>query len=150
MRKSGQAGRDDGYDVAERRYLRIRQLARYSRERRLAEAAKGDANDALWAIEAIRDYNPEPDPDKIKAKVLLINAAEDHANPAELGTVERDEATQAWRVCANPRRTQYPRPFQPFLCRAVEALSDRVHEDSGPAARSRSRINPQYQHGQAR
>ena len=58
-------------------------------ERRLAEAAKGDANDALWAIEAIMDYNPEPDLAKIKAKVLLINDAEDHANPPELGTVER-------------------------------------------------------------
>ena len=58
-------------------------------ERRLAEAAKGDANNQLWAIEAIQDYNPEPDLDKIKAKVLLINDAEDHANPPELGTVER-------------------------------------------------------------
>src|SRR6201988_2337275 len=58
-------------------------------ERRLAEVAKGDANDALWAIEAIMDYNPEPDLDKIKAEVLLINDAEDHANPPELGTVER-------------------------------------------------------------
>src|SRR5262249_10348784 len=58
-------------------------------ERRLAEAAKGDANDALWAIEAIMDYNPEPDLDKIRAKVLLINHAEDHAHPPELGTVER-------------------------------------------------------------
>jgi homoserine O-acetyltransferase len=58
-------------------------------ERRLAEAAKGDANDALWAIEAIQDYNPEPDLDKIKAKVLLVNDAEDHANPPELGAVER-------------------------------------------------------------
>jgi homoserine O-acetyltransferase len=58
-------------------------------ERRLAEAAKGDANDALWAIEAILDYDPEPDLDKIQAKVLLINAAEDEANPPELGTVER-------------------------------------------------------------
>src|ERR1700726_3329945 len=57
-------------------------------ERRLADA-KGDANDSLWAIEAIRDYNPEPDLDKIKARVLLINDAEDHANPPELGTVER-------------------------------------------------------------
>jgi homoserine O-acetyltransferase/O-succinyltransferase len=57
-------------------------------EKRLAES-HGDANDALWAIEAIRDYNPEPDLDKIKAKVLLINDAEDHANPPELGTVER-------------------------------------------------------------
>jgi len=58
-------------------------------EQRLAQAAKGDANDALWAIEAIQDYDPEPDLDKIKAKVLLINDAEDHANPPELGTVER-------------------------------------------------------------
>jgi homoserine O-acetyltransferase len=58
-------------------------------ERRLADAAKGDANNQLWAIEAIQDYNPEPDLDKITAKVLLINDAEDHANPPELGTVER-------------------------------------------------------------
>ena len=58
-------------------------------EERLAQAAKGDANDSLWAIEAIMDYNPEPDLDKIRAKVLLINAEEDEANPPELGTVER-------------------------------------------------------------
>ena len=43
----------------------------------------------IRAIEAIMDYNPEPDLDRIKAKVLLINDAEDHANPPELGTVER-------------------------------------------------------------
>jgi homoserine O-acetyltransferase/O-succinyltransferase len=58
-------------------------------EERLAQARNGDANDALWAIEAIIDYDPEPDLDKITAKVLLINAAEDEANPPELGTVER-------------------------------------------------------------
>ncbi|MGH7046771.1 MAG: alpha/beta fold hydrolase [Stellaceae bacterium] len=58
-------------------------------ERRLAEAAKGDANNQLWAIEAIQDYDPEPGLDKIRAKVMLINDAEDHANPPELGTVER-------------------------------------------------------------
>jgi len=58
-------------------------------EKRLEDARKGDANNQLWAIEAIRDYNPEPGLDKIKARVLLINDAEDHANPPELGTVER-------------------------------------------------------------
>ncbi len=58
-------------------------------EKRLADAAKGDANNQLWAIEAIMDYDPEPDLDKIKAKVMLINDQEDHANPPELGTVER-------------------------------------------------------------
>src|ERR1700756_1737555 len=45
-------------------------------EERLAQAAKGDANDQLWAIEAIMDYDPEPGLDRIKAKVLLINAEE--------------------------------------------------------------------------
>src|SRR5205814_1018512 len=115
-------------------------------ERRLAEAAKGDANDALWAIEAIQDCNPEPDLDKIKAKVLLINDAEDHANPPELGTVERAmKQVKAGPLCANPGRTQHPRAFQPFLCRAVEALSDRVHEDPGPAARGGSPINRRHQ-----
>jgi homoserine O-acetyltransferase/O-succinyltransferase len=58
-------------------------------EKRLEDARKGDANNQLWAIEAIRDYNPEPGLDRITAKVLLINDAEDHANPPELGTVER-------------------------------------------------------------
>ena len=58
-------------------------------EERLAQAARGDANDALWAIEAIMDYNPEPLLDRITAKVLLINTEEDEANPPELGTVER-------------------------------------------------------------
>ena len=58
-------------------------------EERLAQAARGDANDSLWAIEAIMDYDPEPDLDKITARVLLINAEEDEANPPELGTVER-------------------------------------------------------------
>ena len=58
-------------------------------DERAARIAKSDANDALWAIESIEDYSPEPDLPKIKAKVLLINSAEDVANPPELGTVER-------------------------------------------------------------
>ncbi len=58
-------------------------------DERVARIAKGDANDALWAIESIEDYSPEPDLPKIKAKVLLINTTEDVANPPELGTVER-------------------------------------------------------------
>ena len=57
-------------------------------EKRL-EAERRDANDQLYALESIIDYNPEPDLDKIKAKVLLINDAEDVANPPTLGTVER-------------------------------------------------------------
>jgi homoserine O-acetyltransferase len=58
-------------------------------DERVAQIAKGDANDSLWAIESIEDYSPEPDLPKIKARVLLINTVEDVANPPELGTVER-------------------------------------------------------------
>jgi homoserine O-acetyltransferase len=53
------------------------------------EAAKGDTNDKLYAIEAAEDYHPEADLDKIKAKLLVINSADDMANPPDLGTVER-------------------------------------------------------------
>jgi homoserine O-acetyltransferase len=58
-------------------------------DERIARIANSDANDSLWAIEAIEDYSPEADLPKIKAKVLLINAVEDVANPPELATVER-------------------------------------------------------------
>ena len=57
-------------------------------DKRLRDS-EGDANDQLWAIESIMDYNPEPDLDKIQARFLLINDAEDVANPPTLGTVER-------------------------------------------------------------
>ncbi|MBV9858955.1 MAG: alpha/beta fold hydrolase [Alphaproteobacteria bacterium] len=58
--------------------------------RQLVErAAKADANDTLYGIEAAEDYNPEPELDKIRAKVLVINSADDMVNPPDLGTVER-------------------------------------------------------------
>jgi homoserine O-acetyltransferase len=58
-------------------------------DERVARISKGDANDSLWAIEAIEDYSPEADLPKIRAKVLLINTVEDIANPPELDTVQR-------------------------------------------------------------
>jgi homoserine O-acetyltransferase len=58
-------------------------------DQRLAQVAKGDANNSLWEIESIEDYSPEADLPKIKAKVLLINNIEDFADPPDLGTVER-------------------------------------------------------------
>jgi len=58
-------------------------------DERVARIAKGDANNSLYALESIEDYNPEPDLDKIKARMLLINTEEDVANPPELHTVER-------------------------------------------------------------
>lgn len=47
-----------------------------------------DANDFLYQWEAMRDYNPEPDLEKIQARVMAINFADDQFNPAELGILE--------------------------------------------------------------
>ncbi|MBV9828153.1 MAG: alpha/beta fold hydrolase [Alphaproteobacteria bacterium] len=61
-------------------------------DKRVAEAAKRDANNTLYELESIEDYSPEADLPKIKAHVLLVNNAEDFADPPDLGTVERGMA----------------------------------------------------------
>ena len=50
----------------------------------------GDANDVLYALEASRDYDPEPNLEKIRASLLAINFADDLINPPELGILERE------------------------------------------------------------
>src|SRR5215831_11534750 len=56
---------------------------------KLVERAKKlDANNQLYATEAVMDYDPSRDLDKIKAKLLAINFADDEVNPPELGVVE--------------------------------------------------------------
>ena len=57
--------------------------------RRLAADAPADANDVLYQFEAARDYNPAPDLEKITARVLAINSADDERNPVELGVMEQ-------------------------------------------------------------
>ncbi len=52
------------------------------------EASKADANNSLWGIEAVMDYNPAPHLSKIKAKLMAINSADDEANPPSLHTME--------------------------------------------------------------
>jgi len=56
----------------------------------VAGARKLDANNQLYAIEAVMDYDPSPDLEKIKARLLAINFADDEVNPPELGVVERE------------------------------------------------------------
>lgn len=51
--------------------------------------ATHDANDVLYAFDASRDYDPSPGLEKITARVLAINSADDFVNPPELGVVER-------------------------------------------------------------
>jgi homoserine O-acetyltransferase len=48
-----------------------------------------DANDAIYALDASVDYDPEPALGRIRAKVLAINFADDQANVDSLGVLER-------------------------------------------------------------
>jgi homoserine O-acetyltransferase len=57
--------------------------------RRLNQPVSEDANDCLYQYDAGRDYNPLPDLEKIRARVLAINSADDERNPPELGLVEQ-------------------------------------------------------------
>ncbi|MGH9762763.1 MAG: alpha/beta fold hydrolase, partial [Blastocatellia bacterium] len=52
--------------------------------------ARTDANDMLYQFDASRDYNPQPDLEKIKAWLVAINSADDQVNPPELGVMERE------------------------------------------------------------
>jgi homoserine O-acetyltransferase len=52
------------------------------------EARKNDANNQLYAIEAVMDYDPSKDLEKIRARLLAINFADDALNPPELEVME--------------------------------------------------------------
>ncbi|MBL8663842.1 MAG: alpha/beta fold hydrolase [Candidatus Odyssella sp.] len=56
---------------------------------RLAAPFAADANDFLYAWDSSRDYNPAPRLDRIKARVLAINSADDERNPPETGLMEQ-------------------------------------------------------------
>jgi homoserine O-acetyltransferase len=56
---------------------------------RLAAPPPADANDFIWQWDSSRDYDPEPKLDRIKARVLAINSADDERNPPETGLTER-------------------------------------------------------------
>src|SRR5260370_362986 len=54
-----------------------------------ARLAGADANDFLYAVEASRDYDPSGALEKIEARVLAINSADDQVNPPELDLMEK-------------------------------------------------------------
>jgi len=55
---------------------------------RLAAPATSDANDFLWQWGSSGDYDASSDLEKIEARLLLINAADDERNPPETGITE--------------------------------------------------------------
>jgi homoserine O-acetyltransferase/O-succinyltransferase len=54
-----------------------------------ARFAATDANDMLYQYNASRDYDPSGSLEKITARVLAINSADDVVNPPELGLMEK-------------------------------------------------------------
>ena len=57
-------------------------------EARLAAAPPPDANDFIYQWDSSRDYNPAPQLERIRARVLAINAADDERNPPETGLMQ--------------------------------------------------------------
>ena len=51
--------------------------------------ASTDANDMLYQYNASREYDPSANLEKITARVLAINSADDVVNPPELGLMEK-------------------------------------------------------------
>ena len=58
-------------------------------ERLMETAMEKDANDMLYQFASSSDYNPEPELEKIKARLIAVNSADDEVNPPELGILER-------------------------------------------------------------
>jgi homoserine O-acetyltransferase len=54
------------------------------------QLARTDANDMLYAFDSSRDYDPAPSLEKIKARLVAINSADDQVNPPELGILEKE------------------------------------------------------------
>jgi homoserine O-acetyltransferase len=52
------------------------------------EARNADANNQLYATEAVMDYDPSKDLENITARLLAINFADDEVNPPELGVLD--------------------------------------------------------------
>lgn len=57
-------------------------------DQRLAAPFTADANDFMYQWDASRDYNAAPGLEKITARVLAINSADDERNPPETGLME--------------------------------------------------------------
>jgi homoserine O-acetyltransferase len=49
-----------------------------------------DANDLLYQVDASRDYDPSGALERITARVMWVNSADDFINPPELGIAERE------------------------------------------------------------
>ncbi len=93
----------------------------------VANFGKVDANDFLYWFESSADYNPGPQLDKIKAKLLAVNFADDELNPPELGVMEKEvPKTKNGRFVLIPASDKTSGHQSLTQAVAVEAVCERV------------------------
>ncbi len=80
----------NGGDLGLMRQAPNREKADALLDARLKAPFRGDANDILYQWESSHDYDPTPHLERIEARVLAINSADDERNPPELGIMERE------------------------------------------------------------
>ena len=80
----------NGGSQAYQKVAPTRELADKLLDERLAAPFPADANDFLYQWDASRDYNAAPGLERIEARLLAINSADDERNPPELGVMERE------------------------------------------------------------
>ena len=78
----------NGGTLALQKMAPTREAADKLLDQRLAALTNADANDYLYQWESSGDYDPSPGLGRIKAAVLVINAADDERNPPETGLTE--------------------------------------------------------------
>ena len=78
----------NGGTLAHQKAAPTREAADKLLDQRLAALTNADANDYLYQWEASGDYDPSSGLGRIKAAVLVINAADDERNPPETGLTE--------------------------------------------------------------
>jgi homoserine O-acetyltransferase len=79
-----------GGTLAYQKMAPTRQAADKLVDDRLAAPFNADANDFIYQWDASRDFNASPGLERIKARLLAINAADDERNPPETGIMERE------------------------------------------------------------
>jgi homoserine O-acetyltransferase len=80
----------NGGTLALQRQAPTRETADKLLDSRLSAPFRADANDLLYQWDSSRDYDPSPGLDKITAKLLAINSADDERNPPETGIMDRE------------------------------------------------------------
>ena len=101
-------------------------------DQRLAQDSNADANDVIYQMDASRDYDPAPQLEKIQARVLAMNSADDERNPA--GTRHHGAGNQtpkAGPLCADSYRSRDARPRDHGHGQIVETVSGGVSAAAG-------------------